>query len=150
MTQSAADASAADASQGDGGEPASSSFANVSAVEASGQPGAYTFNVTIASPDSGCSRYADWWEALDENGALLYRRILAHSHVDEQPFSRSGGPVSASADQTVIVRAHMNPEGYGGQALQGSVAAGFSPTELEEGFASGVEREAPLPDGCAF
>ena len=59
---------------------------------------------------------------LSLEGALLYRRILAHSHVDEQPFVRSGGPVPVGASDIVIVRGHMNPGGYGTKA--GTTPAG--------------------------
>lgn len=130
--------------------PASGANADVTKVQVSGQPGSYTFNVTIRSPDTGCERFADWWEVLDASGALLYRRILLHSHVDEQPFTRSGGPVAITAEQTVFVRAHMLPSGYGGAVLKGSVSEGFSVEEVAPDFASDVEREAPQPDGCAF
>ncbi|MGA9190363.1 MAG: hypothetical protein WBZ24_01400, partial [Anaerolineales bacterium] len=70
-----------------------SAQARVISVDVSGEEGAFTFAVEIASPDTGCDRYADWWEVVTPNGDLLYRRILLHSHVDEQPFARSGGPV---------------------------------------------------------
>lgn len=125
-------------------------LANVIDVAASGDAGAYTLAVTIRSPDIGCDRYADWWEVLSPDGTLLYRRILAHSHVDEQPFSRSGGPVAVQPNDSVIVRAHMNPDGYGGQAMQGSVAAGFTPVALESDFAIALSDSPPLPNGCAF
>ena len=124
--------------------------ADIVNVAASGQPGAYTFNVTVRSPDTGCDRYADWWEVLSEDGELLYRRVLLHSHVDEQPFSRSGGAVPVDADTTVVVRAHLNSGGYGGAALRGSAATGFVATDLPEGFAAAVESAPPLPDGCQF
>ncbi|MEM7135611.1 MAG: hypothetical protein AAF500_03480, partial [Myxococcota bacterium] len=100
-------------------------LAKVVSVQASGASGAYTFSVTVSSPDTGCDQYADWWEVLTPDGTLLYRRILQHSHVDEQPFTRSGGPVDATASDRVIVRAHMNPTGYGGAAFSGSVDSGF-------------------------
>ena len=80
--------------------------ADVIGVQVSGAPGAYQFNVTIKSPDTGCQQYADWWEVVSEDGRLLYRRVLLHSHVDEQPFTRSGGPVPIQADTVVWVRAH--------------------------------------------
>lgn len=124
--------------------------ADVIAVQTSGQSGAYQFNVTVRSPDLGCKQYADWWEVVSEDGKLLYRRVLLHSHVDEQPFTRSGGPVPIQPDTVVWVRAHMNTGGYGGTALKGSVKTGFKPTMPATGFATGLAKQAPLPDGCDF
>lgn len=129
---------------------ASGLVADVISVEVTGQEGAYQFVVGIASPDEGCSQYADWWEVLDEEGNLLYRRILAHSHVSEQPFVRSGGPMEIAPDTVVWVRAHMDPGGYGGTAFTGSVASGFEQVELSSDFAAEVETMEPQPSGCAF
>ncbi len=127
--------------------------ADVMGVEVSGSPGAYTFAVTLRSPDTGCDRYADWWEVVDAEGALLYRRILGHSHVDEQPFTRSGGPVPAAAEASLWIRAHMqgdgtSPEGYGGQVMMGSPQEGFSVADARE--LAPLHEADPLPDGCAF
>jgi len=127
-----------------------SSYADVISVYPSGDANLYQFNVEIASPDTGCDQYADWWEVLSEDGNLLYRRVLLHSHVSEQPFVRSGGPVPITADAVVYIRAHMNTSGYGGQVLRGSVTNGFEIIEIDSGFAADVETMAPLPDGCAF
>lgn len=129
---------------------AATAAANVVAVEASGRPGAYDFSVRIASPDRGCQQYADWWEVLSEHGELLYRRILWHSHTDEQPFERSGRPVKIPPDQVVWVRAHMHPGGYGGTVFQGSVRSGFHQAVPPAGFAAGVEGLAPQANSCAF
>ena len=74
--------------------------ANITAVTTSGSPGGYTFSVAITSPDTGCAQYADWWEVLDENGELLHRRVLAHSHVSENPFTRSGGSIPIQSNPT--------------------------------------------------
>lgn len=128
----------------------SAGAAEVIGVSVQGDPGAYDFSVTLRSPDTGCSRYADWWEVLDEDGGLLYRRILAHSHVDEQPFTRSGGPVAAQPGQTVIVRAHMNDSGYGTVVMRGTPDASFETQEIERSFGAAAEQQPPLPDGCAF
>ena len=124
--------------------------ANVLHVQVSGQPDNYQFQVQISSPDTGCDQYADWWEVLSEDGQLLYRRVLLHSHVGEQPFTRSGGPVPVDENTAVIVRAHMNNGGYGGTTLRGTVSGGFEPVQLESGFAAEVEALPPLPDGCGF
>lgn len=131
-------------------QPTSGPIANVIAVQTSGSPNAYQFSVSVSSPDQGCQQYADWWEVLSSDGELLYRRILLHSHTNEQPFTRQGGPVRISADTLVWVRAHMNTGGYGGTALMGSVERGFQQAELSPDFALDVETQAPLPDGCAF
>ena len=124
--------------------------ADVIAVQARGQPGAYQFNVTVRSPDLGCKQYADWWEVVSEDGKLLYRRVLLHSHVDEQPFTRSGGPVTIQPDAVIWVRAHMNTGGYGGTVLKGSVKTGFKQAAPEVGFAAGLAKQMPLPEGCDF
>jgi hypothetical protein len=124
--------------------------ADVTAVQVSGSPGRYDFNVTVKSPDTGCQQYADWWEVVSEEGRLLYRRVLFHSHVGEQPFTRSGGPVPIQPDTVVWVRAHMNTSGYGGALLKGSVRGGFTAAVPPAGFAAGLAKQSPLPDGCAF
>ena len=125
--------------------------ADVVAVRTSGSPGAYSFAVTLQSPDTGCDQYADWWEVITPDGELLYRRILAHSHVNEQPFTRSGGPVDVQATTRVIVRAHMNDAGYGGVAFSGSEEAGFAAdASVTAELAPQLAEEAPLPNGCAF
>lgn len=125
-------------------------LADVRSVEVSGEPGDYRFSVEVRSPDEGCEQYADWWEVLTAEGELLYRRILAHSHTNEQPFVRSGGPVTIEPDTPVVVRAHMHPTGYGGQTLQGTVEDGFEVVDLSPDFASEVEDAPPQPEGCAF
>ncbi len=122
----------------------------VTEVRITGQRERYTFGVTIASPDTGCDQYADWWEVLRADGTLLYRRILAHSHVDEQPFTRTGGPVAIEPTDTVTVRAHMHPGGYGTQAIRGSVDGEFASIRVDADFAAAAEREPPQPSGCAF
>ncbi len=124
--------------------------ADVTAVTATGSEGDYQFNVTLKSPDTGCNQYANWWEVLDESGKLVYRRILGHSHVDEQPFTRSGGPANVKETDVLIIRAHMHPKGYGSNVLKGSVKDGFSAFKLDCTFAAGVESQAPLPQSCAF
>lgn len=123
------------------------------AVEVSfgGASGAYTVSVTVRSPDTGCDRYADWWELVRPDGTLAYRRILNHSHVEEQPFTRaSEGPVAVSATETLIVRAHLHPHGFGGTVLEGSVLGGFVARPAVPGFAEALATAEPLPTDCWF
>lgn len=130
--------------------PDNANTAKILQVEARGEPSAYNFSVTISSPDTGCDRYANWWEVIDEEGNLLYRRILAHSHVDEQPFTRSGGTIALQPNQIGIVRVHMHPTGYSTQAQKGTVTDGFETVTLEPEFALDLAQQEPLPQGCAF
>ena len=132
-------------------EPDRAVTADVTAVNVSGDPGAYTFSVTVSSPDTGCDQYANWWEVITTDGELVYRRILTHSHVNEQPFTRSGGPVELQETTQAIVRAHMNDAGYGGIAFSGSPAPGFAPDpSVTSSFAPELAEVAPQPDSCAF
>ena len=124
--------------------------AKVTEVQATGASNNYTFAVTVNSPDTGCDRFADWWEVITPEGELLYRRVLLHSHVDEQPFQRTGGKVAIAPEREVIVRVHMSDSGYSPVAQTGTVKSGFTATTLEPDFASNLESVEPLPQGCAF
>lgn len=127
-----------------------SSQADIMSVNVNGEQEAFNFSVTISSPDEGCNQYADWWEVVTLDGELIYRRILLHSHVNEQPFTRSGGPVAIELDEIVWVRAHMHPDGFGGIAMKGSVVGGFEQAMLSADFASQLADTPPLPEGCNF
>jgi len=122
----------------------------VTAVTCTGGANNYTLSVTISSPDTGCDQYADWWEVFTPEGNLIYRRILAHSHVNEQPFTRSGGPVNVGPDDFIYVRAHMNNLGYGTQVFSGTLADDLKLDSLAQMFASQLETTEPLPEDCAF
>lgn len=124
--------------------------AKVTAVECKGQPNNYTISVTIESPDTGCDQYADWWEVFYPDSTLIYRRILTHSHVNEQPFTRSGGIVDVGPDEFIYVRAHMNNLGYGSQVFSGNVRDGLVKDSIHTNYAATLAMQAPLPDGCDF
>ncbi len=51
--------------------------------------GAWKVDVTLRHADSGWDHYANEWRIVDAKGTVLARRVLAHPHVDEQPFTRS-------------------------------------------------------------
>ena len=127
-----------------------SSTAQVLKVEATGEPNNYTFAVTVTSPDTGCNRYADWWEVITPEGELVYRRVLLHSHVTEQPFRRKGGTIKIQPQQKVIVRVHMFPDSYSSIAQEGTVESGFSAVTLPSKFADSLASVEPLPKNCAF
>lgn len=119
-------------------------------TDASGKTVIDTFTVTVKSPETGCDRYADWWEVISTDGRLIHRRVLLHSHVGEQPFVRSGGPVPISVNERVIVRAHMSSSGYSGLAFQGTVAGGFQSIVTDQDFYPALASQRPLPSGCGF
>ena len=125
-------------------------YADVDAVSVQGNSGSYRFSVTLKSIETGCEQYADWWELVSENGDLLYRRILVHSHPDTQPFTRGGGSLEISKSEIVYVRAHMNTVGYTGKMMYGSVEKGFTEVTKLPTFSKAIEKQSPLPKGCLF
>ena len=88
--------------------------ADVIAVEVTGSGTDFVFSVTVEHGDTGWEHYADKWEVVTEEGAVLGTRVLAHPHVDEQPFTRRGSIAVPQGIQTVTVRAHDSVHGYGG------------------------------------
>jgi hypothetical protein len=50
----------------------------------------------------------------------------------------------------VWVRAHMNPQGYGGVAFKGSVQDDFAAVALGADFAAALATRDPLPEDCDF
>lgn len=62
----------------------------------------WSFNVTLEHGDTGWDDYADGWRVLDSNGKELGVRVLAHPHVNEQPFTRSLSGVRIPADVTEV------------------------------------------------
>ncbi len=125
-------------------------IAKIVSVSTTGNENNYNFSVGISSPDKGCNQYANWWEVITEDGTLIYRRILGHSHVNEQPFVRSGGKVNIKKDQVIIIRVHMNNSGYSVNTFKGSINNGFSVFETATNFANNLASQNPLPTGCAF
>jgi hypothetical protein len=78
----------------------------------------YRLDVTVRHADDGWKHYANKWEVTAPDGTILGTRILAHPHVDEQPFTRSLGGVKIHEDiNEVIVRAHDLVHGYGGKTV---------------------------------
>ncbi len=82
----------------------------------------YTFHVTLEHPDTGWEDYTDGWDVVLPDGTVVkpspgdpFTRLLAHPHVNEQPFTRSQSRIEIPGDvSTVTVRAHDLVDGFGG------------------------------------
>lgn len=99
--------------------PALAGEADVTAVQVrpSG-PDRFDFDVTIRSRDTGWARYADRFDVLAPDGAVLGTRELLHPHEDEQPFTRDLHGVRIQPGiRRVRVRAHMKGVGHDGATL---------------------------------
>ncbi len=94
--------------------------ANVIGVKISGgSTGGFTFSVTVLHNDTGWDHYADWWRIKTPEGDEIARRVLAHPHENEMPFTRSLSGVIIPEDvDIVIVEAHDNVHGYGGTTAE--------------------------------
>ena len=90
-------------------------------VDATIEPGGAGFRVsaTVRSADTGWEKYADAWEVRAPDGTVLGTRILAHPHVDEQPFTRSLNDVIIPGNVTTVeIAARDLVEGFCGETLQ--------------------------------
>jgi hypothetical protein len=92
------------------GEP---KVVNVSIAKASSQ-GARTISVTVKHGDTGWKHYADAFEISTPNGRVLNTRVLAHPHVNEQPFERDAyGVIIPDGVSEILVRAKDSVHGFG-------------------------------------
>ncbi|EFO29987.1 conserved hypothetical protein [Roseibium sp. TrichSKD4] len=72
----------------------------------------WRFAVTLKHADTGWDHYADLWQVVAPDGTLLGKRVLAHPHVNEQPFTRSlSGVVIPSEVDHVFIRARDSKHG---------------------------------------
>ena len=75
--------------------------------------GGWRFDVTLLHPDTGWDHYADGWRVELADGTVLTTRVLAHPHVNEQPFTRSqSGVVVPEGVSDVYIRARCNVDGW--------------------------------------
>ena len=82
-------------------------------VNVTNNNGSFRFDVTLEHADSGWDHYADGWEVVSPAGDVLGKRVLAHPHVNEQPFTRSLSGVQIPQDvKKVSIRAHDSVHGY--------------------------------------
>jgi len=93
--------------------PALASDVTVVDVKATANGDTWRFDVTVEHPDTGWDHYADGWRIEDADGNELGMRILAHPHVNEQPFTRSLSGVSIPDGTTeVYIRARDLVHGW--------------------------------------
>ena len=93
--------------------PALSDPSAIEDVVATRSRDAWRFDVTLRHPDTGSDHYADAWEVLAPDGTSLGLRVLAHPHVEEQPFTRSLGSISVpDGVDHVMIRARCLVDGW--------------------------------------
>ncbi|KAB7614505.1 hypothetical protein F9L33_07645 [Amylibacter sp. SFDW26] len=84
------------------------------AVDAGKSGSTWRFDVTLKHADTGWDHYADGWGVYLKDGTELGYRVLAHPHVNEQPFTRSLGGVSIPAGtKSVIIKPRDSVHGVG-------------------------------------
>jgi len=104
-------------SDGDVAETATSAEGCADVVEATVERSGSRFVVTatVRSADTGWDRYADAWEVRTTDGEVVGTRVLAHPHVDEQPFTRSLVDVQIPETSTSVeIAAHDSVVGFCG------------------------------------
>ena len=88
-------------------------------VKVTDNQGSFRFDVTLEHADTGWDHYADGWEVMSPAGDVLGKRVLAHPHVDEQPFTRSlSGVRIPQGVNTVTIRAHDSVHGYNNEMFE--------------------------------
>lgn len=92
--------------------------ADVVSVEISQEGGErWRFAVTVQHTDRDPDHWADWWRVRTAGGRELGRRVLLHSHVDEQPFTRDEIIAIPANVRIVVVEAHDKIHGLGGRTV---------------------------------
>lgn len=94
--------------------PALAGEPQVVKVVANSNGSTWSFAVTLEHGDTGWDHYADGWGVFAPDGTELGYRVLAHPHVNEQPFTRSLQGVSIPAEiDTIIIRPNDLVHGNG-------------------------------------
>jgi len=80
--------------------------------------GTFIVHATVRHGDEGWDHYANGFDVLGPDGTVLGTRVLAHPHVNEQPFTRSLGGLNVPAGVArVTVRAQDSVHGHGGVSV---------------------------------
>lgn len=104
--------------------PAGAGEADVVRASASrGADGSWRFEVTVRHGDTGWDHYADRWDVVGPDGAVIASRVLHHPHENEQPFTRSlSGVRIGEGIGHVVIRAHDIVHGLGGAQVRVELA----------------------------
>lgn len=93
--------------------PAMADPARILAAEAVRTGDTWRLSVTLEHDDTGWDDYADGWRVELADGTVLGTRVLAHPHVDEQPFTRALAGVGIPAGTSDIhIRARTSRTGW--------------------------------------
>lgn len=100
-------------------QSAAASPADVVDAKAEKRGDTWTVSATIRHADTGWDHYADRFVIVAPDGTVLATRVLAHPHVNEQPFTRSVSEVTIPGDVGfVTVRADDNLDDETGAAFR--------------------------------
>jgi hypothetical protein len=90
----------------------------IMAVDATLTGGTWRFDVSLLHADTGWDHYADGWGIYTIEGNELGYRVLAHPHVNEQPFTRSlSGVILPKGTTEVFILPHDLVHGDGPKFL---------------------------------
>lgn len=79
----------------------------------------WSFSVTLRHNDTGWDHYADIWTVNTLDGKEIGRRVLAHPHENEQPFTRSlSGVAVPDGVNEVVIKAHDSVHGWSSQTYK--------------------------------
>ena len=94
--------------------PVGADIPQVLSARATNTNGSWNVEVTLKHADTGWDHYADGGWVLGDTGQILADRVLAHPHVNEQPFTRSlRGIDIPEGTQKITIRPHDLEHGDG-------------------------------------
>lgn len=77
----------------------------------------WRITATVQHADTGWDHYANGFEVIGPDGAVLGTRVLYHPHVEEQPFTRSHTLSIPAGITRVTIRALDSVHGAGGAEI---------------------------------
>ncbi|MBX2837855.1 MAG: hypothetical protein KTR35_13430 [Gammaproteobacteria bacterium] len=83
--------------------------------------GKFRIDATLKHADTGWDHYANRWDVVAPDGTVLGSRVLAHPHVEEQPFTRSLTLEIPESINTITIAANDSIHELGGKTMEVSV-----------------------------